>query len=157
MDEIDDLDLLQQARDVTSLMPALMRKLFVFEGDPTGDFPLSQLRVCSILLAGPRKMSDLGRELGVSLSAMTQIADRLERARLVTRVAAGDDRRIKHLCLTEHGKRVLGQRENVRVRRVLTVLEQLSADARGEVLAGLEALMDACSAVEEDLSARAFA
>ena len=30
----------------------------------------------------------LGRELGVSLSAMTQIADRLERARLVKRVPA---------------------------------------------------------------------
>jgi DNA-binding MarR family transcriptional regulator len=138
-------------------MPALMRKLFVFEGDPTAEFPLSQLRVCSILLAGPRKMSDLSRELGVSLSAMTQIADRLERARLVARVAAGDDRRIKHLCLTEHGKRVLGQRENVRVRRVVAVLERLSPEARGDVLTGLEALLDACGTVQGELSARALA
>ena len=39
-------------------------------------------------------MSALGRKLGVSLSAMTQIADRLERADMVKRVAEDSDRRV---------------------------------------------------------------
>ena len=44
------------------------------------ELPLAQLRVCGVLCDGPRPMSAVSRELGVSLSAMTQIADRLERA-----------------------------------------------------------------------------
>ena len=50
-------------------------------------------------------MSSLGRELGVSLSAITQIADRLERAGLVTRVAKGGDRRVRRLELTRAARR----------------------------------------------------
>ena len=50
-------------------------------------------------------MSALSREFGVSLSAMTRIADRLERARLVKRVAEGGDRRIRHLQLTPRGEK----------------------------------------------------
>ena len=92
--------------------------------------PLAQLRVCGILYDGPRPMSALSRELGVSLSAMTQIADRLERARLVNRVAEGADRRIRCLQLTERGQKLMRSREDARNRRVLAVLEQFVS--RGE-------------------------
>jgi len=56
--------------------------------DPAVELPLAQLKVCSLLYGGPLSMSAWA-ELGVSLSAMTQIADRLERARLVKRVNQG--------------------------------------------------------------------
>ena len=58
----------------------MMRQLFSADDHLAAELPLAQLRVCGMLYDGPHPMSVLSRELGVSLSAMTQIADRLERA-----------------------------------------------------------------------------
>ena len=87
-------ELVQIAESLTGLIPRLARGLSTQgnltprEKDLADELPLAQLRVCAVLSEGPRAMSVLGRELGVSLSALTQIADRLERARLVKRTAA---------------------------------------------------------------------
>ena len=62
-------------------------------------------------------MSALSRELGVSLSALTQIADRLERARLVKRTAAEDDRRVRCLQLTARGEKMMRSCREARVAR----------------------------------------
>ena len=75
-------------------------------------------------------MSVLSRELGVSHSAMTQLADRLERAELVNRVAQGGDRRVRCLQLTERGEKMMRQHDEIRVRRISKALEYLQPDAR---------------------------
>ena len=137
---------LEQAKTIAALLPPLMRKLTGPDDDWSAKLPLAQLRVCGILYGGPRPMSALSRELGVSLSALTQIADRLESARLVHRVAYGNDRRVRHLELTEHGENLMRLRENARTQRVLAVLERLSPQARQEVTGAIHALMDACAA-----------
>jgi DNA-binding MarR family transcriptional regulator len=140
---------LEQAKTIATLLPALMRQLVAGKSDPTAELPLAQLRVCSVLSGGPRPMSTLGRELGVSLSAMTQIADRLERARLVKRVAQGDDRRVRCLQLTERGERIMRLHEQSRIERVAAILEHLSAADRKGVLAALQTLFQASVAMRE--------
>src|SRR5262245_9351744 len=60
-----------QARELTSLFVSLTRQLLVLD-DFVAEMPLRQLRVCMLLYDGSRSMSVLSRELGVSLSAMTQ-------------------------------------------------------------------------------------
>src|SRR5438477_7631090 len=97
---MDEPKLHVQARAIAALFLPLARQLFTADDAVAAELPLAQLRVCGILYGGPRSMSVLGRELNVSLSAMTQIADRLERARLVKRVTVGDDRRVRCLQLT---------------------------------------------------------
>jgi DNA-binding MarR family transcriptional regulator len=144
-----DETIFQQARAAAALLPGLMRRLFTFDGDPADDLPLAQLRVCSMLYQRPRSMSAMGRELSVSLSAMTQIADRLERAGLVERVSGDSDRRIRHLQLTPRGQEVMQLREEAHVKQVLAALERLCPQARNEVLAGLKTLMRACSGEED--------
>ena len=73
--------LLVQAGKLESLLPTLMRRLFTLDpSHPANDLPLAQLRVCTILQAGPRTVSAIGEELRISVSAATQIADRLEKA-----------------------------------------------------------------------------
>ncbi len=134
---------LDQAKTLATLLPALMRQLMAGVNDPAVELPLAQLRVCSILCGGPWPMSALGRELGVSLSAMTQIADRLERARLVKRVPKGSDRRIRCLELTEHGEKIMRLHEDARIERVLAVLKRLAPKAREEALASLQRLIRA--------------
>jgi DNA-binding MarR family transcriptional regulator len=145
---MDETLTLEQARTIAVLLPTLMRKLAAPDDDLTTKQPLAQLRVCGILFGGPRPMSALSRELGVSLSALTQIADRLERARLVKRVACGGDRRVRHLELTERGESLMRLRESARIQRVLAALEHLSAEAREDVTAALQTLAGACAAAD---------
>jgi DNA-binding MarR family transcriptional regulator len=139
-------DLLQTAEAVAGLIPRLARGLASPAKDPADDLPLAQLRLCGILSEGPRAMTALSRALGVSLSALTQIADRLERARLVKRVAEENDRRVRCLQLTARGEKMMRKRREVRVLRARAVLERLSAPQREAVQASLEILVDACSA-----------
>jgi DNA-binding MarR family transcriptional regulator len=140
-------DLLETAKAVAGLVPRLARGLTSAEKDPADDLPLAQLRLCGILSEGRRPMSALSRELGVSLSALTQIADRLERARLVKRVAEENDRRVRCLQLTARGEKMTRKRREARVLRTLAVLEHLSAPQREAVRASLEVLVNACSVV----------
>src|SRR5207244_6692444 len=72
-----------------------------------------------------------------------QIADRLERAGFVERVAGQDDRRMKKLQLTPHGADVMRSRRETRVRRAAAALELLPPAARAEVLEALNVLLDA--------------
>jgi DNA-binding MarR family transcriptional regulator len=143
---MSDTVTLEQAKRAASLVMMLVRRLSVPDNGLADELPLGQLRVCNVLCDGPRPMSSLSRELNVSLSAMTQIADRLETAGLVNRVAEGSDRRIKCLQLTSHGERILRLREDARIRRVREALGQLPSKARTDVLSALETLAGACAA-----------
>lgn len=134
---------LEEASQIAALLPALMRRLFTLDDDLAMNLPLAQLRVCAILCDGRRQMTALSRELGVSLSAMTQIADRLDRAKLVSRIADQSDRRIRSLQLTPLGEKMMQSRQNSRIQSVSAVLDKLSAGARREILAALEMLLKA--------------
>jgi DNA-binding MarR family transcriptional regulator len=149
MDEKEINHTAEQARTIAALLPALLRQLFTLDDGVAGELPLAQLRVCGMLHDGPLAMSSLSRELGVSLSAMTQIANRLERAGLVKRVTAGNDRRIRCLRLTPHGQQIMQQRQQARTGQILAVLEQLSPSQRCEVLATFQMLMQACTAIKD--------
>ena len=145
--------LCEQAVEITALFPKLQRSLFVLDtNDPTIELPVAQLRVCAILRDGPRTMSALGRELDISLSAITQIADRLERAQLVERVTEGDDRRVKMLRLTPRAEDIMRARLERRINRVLHVLEEIPPEIRLEVVHALSCLLEASQASRSDAS-----
>ncbi len=130
-------------RRLSTLLVSLARGLFGGD-DHVSELPLRQLRVCAILHGGPKSMSELSRELGVSLSAMTQIADRLERSRLVKRSFEGTDRRVRCLQLTARGQRIMRLREDARTQRASQVLRRLSAGEQDSVISALETLLRAC-------------
>jgi DNA-binding MarR family transcriptional regulator len=121
--------------------------LFAGDDDPIAELPLAQLRVCGILYHGRRSMSALSKELGVSLSAMTQIADRLERSSLVQRVGQESDRRVRSLQLTDRGENILRHREQTRTRRACAALSQLSPDVQEDIVAAIHTFAAACAAL----------
>lgn len=134
----------QQAELMTSLLPLIMRHLFRLDADdPTTELPIAQLRVCSTLQGGAKTMSVLSRELGTTLSAMTQITDRLERAHLVERITDGEDRRVKLLKLTHRAEELLQTRQTRRNRHAKVVLERLAATDREITIVALRNLLNA--------------
>lgn len=144
--------LAEQAALLECLLPKLMRRLFTLEpGHPVTELPIAQLRVCTLLQGGPRTLSAIGEEAGVSVSAATQIADRLERAGLVERVAEPEDRRMKNLQLTAHGAELMRSRRETRIRRVACALKQMTPEQREGVLSSLHTLLDAATATAPEL------
>lgn len=130
--EEQDPHLADQAALVESLLPRIMRTLFTLEPDhPSNELPLAQLRICSVLLAaGSLSMSALGKELHTSVSAVTQMADRLEAAGYVERCADPEDRRSRCLRLTPYGLGVMTSRHQARVERVASALAALPPEQR---------------------------
>lgn len=137
-----------EVAEADTLLMSVVRDLLYVE-DRTSDLPLRQLHVCTTLYAGPLSMSQLSRKLGVSLSAMTQIADRLEAAGMVARQASEPDRRVRCLVLTPRGRRALQTREKVRQERLAAAFATLDAPARKQLLAGLRLFQQACTAIAE--------
>ena len=129
---------------ITELLLSVIRRLLA-DHDAAEELPLAQLRVCAVLYHGARSMSAISRELGVSLSAVTQITDRLERAELVTRMAEDNDRRVRRLRLTDRGQEIMRLRENARIKRVSAVLEHLSPKAKQDLRNALQTLLKACA------------
>ncbi len=133
----------EQAATLVGLVQSLLRELTSGWNDVAGELPLAQLRVCRVLSDGLQSISAISRELGVSLSAITQIADRLERAHLVRRVTEDNDRRIRCLQLTARGEKLLELHDEERIRRMAAALAQLAPKAREEATAALEMLVRA--------------
>lgn len=141
---MDPESLQVQAARLEALLPRLMRRMFTLEpGSLIHEMPLAQLRVCSILQSGPRTLSAVSEELSVSVSAATQIADRMERAGLVERTAGTDDRRTKYLQLTPHGQELMRNRRSIRVKRVEQALSQMLPEVRQTLLQSVERLLEA--------------
>ena len=144
-------DIREQATIVTGLIPKVMRRLFAIDvDDPAMDLPIAQVRVCGVLQDGPKTMSVLSRELGISHSATSQLADRLERTGLVERVVETDDRRVKCLQLTPRGEQIMRERKDRRVRRAEEALACLTSRERTEIISALETLLGASLAAEPE-------
>jgi len=139
-----------QAADMTLIVSRLIRA--ISPNDPATELPITQVKVCSILREGPRSMSAISKELGISLSAITQIADRMERAGLVERVPDCEDRRVRSLQLTSSGLGITKKRFEMRVVLAERILEQLPEQKRAEVIDSLKVLLDASADIAENVA-----
>src|SRR5512135_313689 len=59
--------------------------------------------------SGACGVSDIGKDLGVTNSAASQMLERLVQLKLITRTEDPDDRRVKQIVLTEKGQQILQQ------------------------------------------------
>lgn len=144
--------MIERARRAEQALPEIARRLFtLLPDDALANLPGTQLKVCSLLLGGPRTMSQIGEELGISVSAVTQLADRLEKVDLVERQAVDreGDRRARYLALTPRGAELMESRRRCRVQRVAAALARLPDSDQTRVVAALETLLSACRQLGE--------
>lgn len=149
---VEEQAITEQAETLSNLLPSVVRRLFLgSQNSTTSDMPITQLRVCLLLQSGERTMTAISEEMGVTMSAVTQIADRLERSNMVERVTDREDRRVKILRLTSFGHEVLQARLQMRARRLADVLNVLPPDVRVALIQNLQSLLEACYAVTPEL------
>lgn len=144
-DEPADPEIAVMAARIELTLPRVTRRMFTLAiNHPAGELPIAQMRTCSYLLtAGPCPITEIADELGVTVSAATQIADRLEKTGLVQRECKADDRRVKLLSLTEEGQKLMAQRRERRVDRVAMVLSHLEPEQRTMIIEAFDLLLEA--------------
>lgn len=153
---MSDSILREQSEAIVSMLAGLARRVYTLEADDPGmELPVAQMRVCAVLIDCPKTMGTISRELGITHSAITQIADRLERAGMVERVLESEDRRCKSLRLTALGVDKMSSRRERRVLRMQHAMDKLSVEDRAAVVSALRALFEAGLAVEAESASKA--
>ena len=98
--------------------------------------------MCILQEQGSVKMGDLARQLGVTMGAATNIADKLVRSGSVSRQRDEHDRRVVRLELTAKGKRQVGEVDETFVQFCTGVMQQLDAETRKRFLEQFGQVLD---------------
>ncbi len=139
--------------DTSARLGALLRHVFLYDRG-------NQLRVieecglsmtqCKALLelggigqgTEPRQVSELAETFGVSVPSMSRAVDALVCEDLATRVEDPEDRRVRHVAITEKGKGLVDTLLVVRQAGLEAFAESLSAAQRRKLDAAIDSLMD---------------
>ncbi|AFM43229.1 transcriptional regulator [Desulfosporosinus acidiphilus SJ4] len=89
---------------------------------------------------GPLTMGELGKHLFVACSTATDLADRMERARLVERVRDNNDRRMVRLRLLDKGNEIVDAVITERQNFLGEVLKNYTEDEYQQLLQSLDLL-----------------
>ena len=140
----------ERAIKLEGLLPRVTRTLFKPVGeDPLVELPVGQMRMMRLLGNRSWTPSSLGEELGLSVSAVTQMANRLDMIGLVSRVEDPTDRRVKHLTLTPLGVELMKSRQDRRVRLLESALVHMEEDRQEDLIKFLEEVLDASAKAAE--------
>src|ERR1700720_385352 len=101
--------------------------------------------------SGPRRLTGLAVQEGVTQPAMTQLIARLQNAGLVRREADPADGRVVQVWLTEQGRDTLARRRAVRAERLAVILDRISPEDRAGLGAALPAI-DALASAHGDIT-----
>jgi DNA-binding MarR family transcriptional regulator len=104
-----------------------------------------QLATLEVLRGGPKTVSALAGELGLSLPATSQMVDKLVRKRLVRRAEGLTDRRQRSVVVTSRGRTLMDGIDDARAARFEASLAALPASTRARLDA---ALADAVRALQ---------
>src|SRR5215469_9121322 len=99
--------------------------------------------------SGPRRLTELAADEGVTQPAMTQLVGRLEASGLVVRSADPEDGRVVRVQLTDAGRDLIGRRRAARAERLSGLLGALSP-ADQEALAGALPAINALASARRD-------
>ena len=136
---------MERAVKLEALVPRLIRSIFQHDEDSQWiELPVGQIRVMRLLYAGLSTPSDLSNQLSLSVSAITQVANRLETLGLIERSEDCEDRRVRHLRLSAKGHALMYRRHTGRVRRASIALSKLSEEKQQQIIDSLEELVSVC-------------
>ncbi len=105
-------------------------------------FSMSQIgALFHIRRAHTRGVTEIGDELGVSSAAASQMLDRLVQQGLITRTEDPNDRRVKRLVLTDHGKQLLKNGIHARQEWIQDLATLLTPAEKEQVIAAMQILI----------------
>ncbi len=110
---------------------------------------LQQYLALNMLIKKGRCMvSDLSKNLGVALSTMTELVDRLAKKQFVKKIKDLKDRRIVWINLTEKGTKIIQEINRKKQKYILNVLEKLTEKERKLLIDILERISQVAKRIE---------
>ena len=122
------------------LMRRSMRSMILFLKE--NDLSMSQIGALFQINHGRSNVSDLGDGLGITNAAASQMLERLVQQELILRSEDPQDRRVKHLVLTDKGCRTMQESIQARQGWLVDLVAILSADEKEQIAAALKVLID---------------
>jgi DNA-binding MarR family transcriptional regulator len=136
---------IERAIKLEALVPRLIRSMFQHKEDSQWiELPVGQIRMMRLLYAGPSTPSELSSQLSLSVSAVTQVANRLEAQGFIERSEDCEDRRVRHLRLSARGHSLMYRRHTARVQQAQRALAALDEKTQEQIIDSLEALLSVC-------------
>lgn len=121
-----------------ALVAVAVRSLGVIDGE----VPLPQFRaLVALRRVGPCNAGELADAVGLHISTITRICDRLVTAGLITREIRADNRREVELAITPLGSALVDRVWAARAAELSVALRQLTAAERAGLRAGIPALL----------------
>jgi DNA-binding MarR family transcriptional regulator len=90
---------------------------------------------------GPSKISDLCDHMMVSAAAASQMVDRLEKQKLVKRIASAEDRRVRNVVLSGKGEKFVRQSIVARQSWLQELPPQLTVEQQEQIIESIKILI----------------
>lgn len=133
--------------DQDQTLLALATQLEAAEPSGRPDLTMKQLYALAVLSACPRHVGEVAMLLGVSISSVSSLIERLVRAGLVSRQREVGDRRVVVCDITDDGQLALRHVIEIGRRRLKLLLQELSGDELATVDLAVELLIGAARTV----------
>jgi MarR family transcriptional regulator, organic hydroperoxide resistance regulator len=130
---------------VPALINRIIRRKLVMNtlADAEGDLKLLHFEIMRVLkLEGTMHPSKIGEKLLIAKAQMTHLIDKLVEVGFVTREMDSIDRRTFNLTITEKGRRVLDEADNMVINAVSDVMASLSEKELESLSYTLRAMRD---------------
>jgi DNA-binding MarR family transcriptional regulator len=113
------------------------------------DLSTSQVGALYQIHRGRSNVSDLGEGLGISIAAASQMLERLVQQELIVRSEDLQDRRVKHLVLTDKGNRVVEESLQARQGWLDDFVSTLSAGEKEQIAAAVRIMIDKTNELDQ--------
>jgi DNA-binding MarR family transcriptional regulator len=123
-----------------------MRNYIRFSKD--NGLSMSQMGAMFHIRHGSNGVSDIGDDLGVTSAAASQMLERLVQQGLIVRSEDPNDRRSKHLVLTDKGQEILHEGILARQKWIEELAELLTDEEKDQALGVLQILVEKTSQLE---------
>jgi DNA-binding MarR family transcriptional regulator len=121
-------------------MQRSVRNFFRYSRD--SGLSMSQLGALFHMQRSKCSVSDLGNVMGISNAAASQMLERLVQLELIQRSEDPQDRRFKHIALTDKGRQVLQESISASQRWYESLARIMSESEKGQVVTALNILVD---------------
>ncbi len=112
------------------------------------------LRVLEASEMGQNKISVVGNIMLVPSANMTGLAKRMEQSGFLVRESDPKDERVKLLCISEKGRKILKGIEKKKDKSIDILLKDLSHDQKAELLKTIKKIIKATTDLQKDLKGK---
>lgn len=110
--------------------------------NPCQELSFGKLHALRAISEGHKSISEIAKDLGVTLPTATVIVNKIEATKLAKRLASKQDRRVTEMAITKKGEKLLNKCEEAKESHVKTFLAKLSATDKETLAKILRKLSD---------------